>query len=217
MCKSKLKGGRRCPTAVSKSIANLLIPRRGGLNAYYKATDAKHMRQAGASEGPGSVFTDSTLKNLNDVVALAARQRDMSLDGDDREELVTMGASREAFKPGVRYLIVRTTGTVGVKQSAGMPDETPISIVRSKPGASATPVLDVTEKPTTNVATIIIGKHPKDPNREVVFTAHPGMPTPSDGQDRLGHLEGQQTTLGEVRRIYGHEVWLNTRLTTPVV
>lgn len=183
-----------------------MIPRRGGLGGYYAATDAKHFD----GSRPGSTFTDESVGRLNDVVALAYRQRG-DLFGDDRDELVALGAPEEAFKPGSRYLMVRTPGTVGVRRSEGLPGDTAVEVVRSKPGVPCSLVLDVEETPTTDVATIVLGRHPDDESREVVFTAHPGLPIPVDFADRMSEFEGFTVPLSRVREVYGGDVWLSAR------
>lgn len=151
------------------------------------------------------------MARLNDVVALAYRQRG-SLEGDDREALVALGAPEEAFKPGMRYLLVRTSGTLGVQRSTGLADETPVHVVRSKPGAPCSLVLDVDAQPVGSVGTIVLGRHPQDESREVVYTAHPGLPIPPDFTDRMGVHEGSTVSLSLVRAAFGGEVWLNTRV-----
>lgn len=207
MCQSRAQGGRRCAARTAQQAATALVPRRGSMGAYFAATDAKHFGPTGT---PGSTFTDPTLSRLNDVLAMAHRQRG-HLDGDDRDQLAAMGTPEEAFKPGIRYLLVHTPGTVGIEPSNGLPDNTPVQVVRSKPGAPCSLVLDVAEQSTTRVGTIIIGKHPDDEAREVAFTAHPGLPIPVDMADRMGALQGQSVPLSQVREVYGGDVWLNTR------
>lgn len=220
MCQPKSQGGRRCASHTSQQAARTLIPRRGAWGGYYAATDAKHFLAVGTGDAPsttpGSTFTDPTLRRLNDVVALAYRQRG-TLVGDDREELARLGTPEEAFKPGIRYLLVRTEGTVGIRRSDDLPDEATVEVVRSKPGAPCSLVVDVTAQETADVGTIIIGRDPAEGTvdgqpREVVFTAHPGLPIPVDFTDRMSAYEGQQVTIGQVRAAYGGDVWLNTRL-----
>lgn len=218
MCQSQSQGGRRCLTHTSQRAASTLIPRRGSLRDYYAATDAKHFApevsvDSAKPQTPGSKFTDPTLQRLNDVVALAYRQRG-HLDGDDREELARLGTPEEAFKPGIRYLMVRTPGTVGIRRSDDLPDDTAIEVVRSKPGAPCSLVLDVSAQETTEVGTIIIGHNDTadGPGQEVVFTAHPGLPIPVDFTDRMAGFEGRRVSLTTVRGAYGGDVWLNTRL-----
>ena len=209
MCQSKHDGARRCPSHASQRQAAVLIPRRGSLGKYYKATDTKHF---GTANGPGSTFTDPKMRRLNDVVALAVRQRTDGLNGDDRAELIAHGAPKNAFRDDVRYLAVRTPGTVGVIRSNDMPDSTPVRVERHKPGAPCSFVVDVQDQPHTSIATVIIGSHALDAGREVVYTAHPGVPTPSSSGDKMSAREGQTVTLKEIRAVYGGDVWLNTRL-----
>lgn len=222
MCQSKAQGGRRCAAHTALQAATALIPRRGSWHAYYQATDAKHFPAIGnAATGstPGSTFTDPSLRRLNDVVALAYRQRG-NLDGDDREELARFGTPEEAFKPGIRYLLVRTPGTVGIRRSDDLPDDALVEVVRSKPGAPCSLVIDVSAQETTTVGTIIIGRQPLESfadgrqgeEQDLVFTAHPGLPIPVDFTDRMSQHEGQHVPIAMVREVYGGDVWLNTRL-----
>lgn len=219
MCQSKVEGGRRCLAHTSQRAASALIPRRGALRDYYAATDAKHFTPVtagpdGAAATPGSTFTDPTLARLNDAVALAYRQRG-NLDGDDRDELARLGTPEAAFKPGIRYLLVRTPGTVGIRRSDDLPDDTMVEVVRSKPGAPCSLVVEVTAQETTEVGTIIIGRSDTGDGSgdEVVFTAHPGLPIPVDFSDRMAGFEGRRVSLAAVRGAYDGDVWLNTRVT----
>lgn len=228
MCDSKAAGGRRCTAHTARQAATALIPRRGSWAAYYRATDEKHFAVRAGSAGaagstpgstPGSTFTDPSMRRLNDVVALAYRQRG-NLDGDDRDELVRLGTPEEAFEPGIRYLLVRTPGTVGIRRSDDLPDDALVAVVRSKPGAPCSLVIDVHTQETTMVGTIIIGHQSVDPftdgtpgeAQDLVFTAHPGLPVPVDFTDRVSQHEGQQVAMSVVRDTYGGDVWLNTRM-----
>jgi hypothetical protein len=206
MCQSQADGGKRCAGHTAHRTATALIPRRGSMGAYYAATDDKHFGDSGSA---GSKFTDPTLTRLNDVVALAYRQRG-HLDGDDRDQLAALGTPDAAFKPGIRYLLVRTPGTVGIRHSAGLPDDTPVHVTRMKPGAPCSLVLDVDTETTTDVGTIIIGR-PEENGPEVVFTAHPGLPIPTDFEDRMSAHEGTTVALSVLRTAYGNDIWLNTR------
>lgn len=218
MCQTKAQGGRRCASHTAQQAATALIPRRGAWRDYYAATDAKHFTSPQvAPSTPGSTFTDPALRRLNDVVALTHRQRG-HLDGDDRDELTRLGTPEEAFKPGIRYLLVRTPGTVGIRHSEDLPDTAMVEVVRSKPGAPCSLVVDVVAQETTTVGTIIIGRDAADAAvsgqqaRDLVFTAHPGLPIPVDFTDRMADWEGQRVSLAQVREVYGGDVWLNTRL-----
>lgn len=152
----------------------------------------------------------------NDAVALAWKQRG-GLTGDDRDELIARGADPEAFmapESGVRYLLVETPGAVGVIRSEGMSDDTPVYVVRTKPGVPCALAVDVDAAPTTGVGTVVIGPHPDDPSREIVWTAHPGLPIPpARGEDPFAEFEGGTVSLGVVRDRSGRsDLWLQTRV-----
>ena len=208
MCK---KGGPRCASSLSREAASKMIPRKGELKEYYEATDARHLPAARShSTGTGSQFLDMKLLRVNDVVALAWRQRPEHLDGDDRAELIARGAPAEAFADDVRYLIVDTPGTVGITRSEGLPDSTRIKVVRTKPGVPCALAIESDAAPEVSFGTIVIGTHPEDREREIVWTAHPGVPIPPGKSTVFDDLEGQWTTLGEVRTRAGRETWLQT-------
>lgn len=208
MCQSKDQGGRRCAGAAARAAATVMVPRRGALREYYAATDAKHFTDPFSA---GSKFTGLKVRRLNDVVMLAWRQRD-GLEGDDRGRLVALGADPAVFMPGVRYLLVKTPGTVGVVRSEGMPGTTPVDVVRMKPGAACSLVVDVDTRPPVAFGTVVIGPARDDPDREVVWTAHPGLPAAAGTEDLMGAHEGRTVTLDQVRRVYGGDLTLNARL-----
>ena len=188
--------------------ADNAIPRDGEYAKYYADTDAKHFSD---KDKPGSKFTDSRLKNLNDAAALASKQRG-SLDGDDREELIKHGANPEALNSNFRYLMVRTPGTVGSRDINTFPVNTKFRIERHKEGASATVVADVKEQSSTNFGVVIMGR-PKGATKDMVITAHPGLPARSSGKDTFGEYEGRTLSMNHIMEIAGtNRVNVNTKL-----
>lgn len=194
----------------SEKTASAVIPREGALKDYYAGTDAKHFHD---KNKPGSKFTDPDIKNFNDLVALAARQREEGLSGDDREQLVAMGTSDSALKSGYRYLIVKTGGKLGVKNSATIFDgDTLVRVERTKAGASCSLVMDVKEQDTVDFGVVVMGK-PDGFDKDIAITAHPGLPSTSSGKGTFDEYEGKTITISQARKIAGTaEVNINTRL-----
>lgn len=187
-----------------------VIPRDGEMAEYYKATDAKHFSDKNA---PGSKFTDPDMKNLNDVVALAANQRYDGLDGDDRAKLVQFGANPDAFRDDCRYLIVQTPGKVGSQHISSLPANDKIEVVRTKPGAPCSLVAKVSKQASANFGVVVIGKSSE--GKDVVFTAHPGMPTRTSGKSEgiFDGYEGRSLSINHIMEIAGtDDVNVNTRL-----
>lgn len=194
-------------TAV-RALASAVVPRTRNpeFAAYYRSTDIKHF---GDRTEPGSKFTDPGLNCIEDVVALAVVQRG-SLDGDDREEFIARGADPAAFQAGNRYLFVRTPGTIGVIDTAGMDRGTVLSVLRTKPGAPCSLVLDVDQQPDTDYGVIILGDD--EGSLPVVITVFPGLVTPSTKHDDIEAREGGTILLCDARVLLGGDIWVNTRL-----
>lgn len=189
---------------------------------YIESIDKKHI----TSKSAGSKFTDSKIKKAEDVLALALAQRG-SLKGDDRNKLIEAGASPEAFLPvesGVRYLQVKTNGTEALKDTATMKDSDVLTIVAKgrndgKP-SSLSFSTEVKEQPTTDYATVIIGPDMDEnkkpiPNTEVLWTMHPGTPTRGIRSETIrenGLDDGDKITVGELRKRFGKDIKVNTKL-----
>lgn len=213
MCR---KGGPYCEKKLSRQAANAYISRRGKMKDYYAATDRRHLPSTRShAAGIGSQFQDTSLTSVNDVLVLAWQQRPDKLAGDDREELIRRGAPPDAFHPHIRYLIVETPGTVGITRSESFPDDTIVSVTRTKPDTPCTLSIALDDAPTTDYGTIIIGPHETIEGKEILYTVHPGHPIPvnltGDTRDMFAHREGQTLTLGEIRAALGRELWLQTR------
>jgi hypothetical protein len=182
--------------------AQTLLPAE--LADYFAATERKHF----SDESLGSRFL--TLASLSELLEETRRQRG-SLAGDDREALKALGADADAFLPECRYLLLEAHGTMGMVDSATLPEETLVHVVRAKPNTPCSWVVDVDELPETELATVVIG-----PNQEVdasteeaVWTAHPGLPCqPARGDDLP---EGAIVTVAELRARRG-DCLLNARL-----
>lgn len=194
----------------SQTLAASVIPRNGQLKDYYAGTDAKHFHD---KNKPGSKFTDPDVNNFNDLVALTARQRNEGLSGDDRESLITMGTNPSALKTGYRYLLVTTSGKLGVKSSATIFDgSTKVRVERTKAGASCSLVMDVHEQDTVDFGVVVMGR-PDGFDDDIAITGHPGLPSTSSGRGTFDEYEGKEITVDQARRIAGtDEVNINTRL-----
>jgi hypothetical protein len=197
--------------AAIEEIASM-IPRNEKTASYFEATETKHF---GDASGHGSKFVDPTLRSLNDIVLLAWEQRGGSLAGDDRSEFIARGAKPDAFQDGKRYLLVETPGTVGVVNSEGLSGDAKVEIVRGKPGAPCSIVLAVDTQATTDYAVVIVAQDTMgitETGGDLLITAFPGTVTRPTANAAIDALEGQTTTMAEVRRILGGDTWLNTRL-----
>jgi hypothetical protein len=183
-----------------------------GMPDYYAALRDRHWNPAA---GAGSQFVSGQHDGPGSLMAVAHHQRG-GLGGDDRDQLIALGAPPEAFMDGdnaPRYLLVRTPGVEGTVPVADLPDDTPVRAERTKPGTPCSLIVegDADDRPPTGVATVIVGPHPKDPDREVMWTAHPGLPTRPAQDDRYD--DGQQLTAGQVRADLGDDVRLLLRPT----
>lgn len=189
-------------------IASDSIPRESEYKQYYADTDAKHFSD---KDKPGSKFTDPRVKNLNDVAALTAYQRG-SLEGDDRETLIKYGANPAAFNDNFRYLIVKTPGKLGAQDISTFPTDTKFRIERTKTGAPCSVVADVKSQASTNFGVVIMG-NPKGSGKDIVITAHPGMPAPRSGEGTFDSYEGRSLSANHIREIAGMDnININTRL-----
>lgn len=148
---------------------------------YFKAMEAKHFNPETAI---GSYFTSADTKSLPDLLAKAEMQRG-GLKDDDKEKFSEKGVPNDAMLPFCRYLMVNTEGKMGMVKATDLPDDTKVKVVRTKPNAPCSFVVEVdsTEQLTdVDYATIIIGpneKNEENPNpstKEMIWTIHPGPP-----------------------------------------
>lgn len=165
------------------------IPRVQKQKRYYATTDAKHF---GANHTAGSKFTAPEIERLEDVVALAYLQRG-STDGDDREKLFKLGVRPKSLSEGVRYLVVETPGKLGARPLSDFPQGTKFKAMRTKDGGRVGLVALVTEQAQVAVGVVIMG-HSDKYNRDVVVTAHPGLP----GGNKRGASAGFAAHEGEI-------------------
>lgn len=174
---------------------------------YYSATDLKHF---GAKNEPGSKFLDPSLQKIEDILALAFKQRG-NLEGNDKEKFIEKGASPEAFNENNRYLMVHTKGTLGIKNSSTMKNSDMVEIVRTKPGAPCSVVADVTTQETTDYAVVILSED-SEAGKSRLITTFPGLVTKTIENERIESAEGQKLTIAEIRKIFNGDIFLNTRI-----
>lgn len=189
---------------------------------YVASIESKHI----TGNGSGSKFTDQNIKTVDDVLAKTSEQRG-NLEGDDRDKLIAHGADPSAFLPsssGVRYLMVKTSGTVGIKDTATLKDNTVLTVTAKGKNDGKPPSLsfstDVKEQPQTEYATVILGPR-LDDNKEPIegtttlWTMHPGTPTQGIRSDDIrgqGLDHGSKLTVKELREKFGKDIKVNTKL-----
>ena len=192
-------------------VANQNVPRNIDEQhaAYYDATDKKHF---GDKTQPGSKFLDPSLEKVEHVLMLRMGQLGAAnLDGDDREALIARGSDPNGFGKGKRYLMVLTKGTVGIKNSNTLDEDAKVEVVRTKPGAPCSLVMEVNEQPTTDYAVIVMGEH-KQTGNDFVITTFPGPVTKPTANESLDAREGQVMAVREVKEILGEDFWINTKM-----
>jgi hypothetical protein len=204
------RAGLRCP-ALKASAAEFVI-RDGPMGKYYAATDVKHF--TGGSDVPGSKFTDPKLSRLEDIVGLALLSGKSLHTTDDRKAFIDEhGCSDTDFLDNYRYIRMYTPGTVGAIRSDKLNDDTVLDVVRTKPGASCSLVVGVTEQPVTDVSVVIVTDHAQT-GQPMIITAFSGVPTKPVANEQVDALEGTSVTVREVKDILGDDVlfWANTTL-----
>lgn len=194
-----------------KAAAAVYVPRDldEAHAGYYAATDAKHF---GDKTAPGSKFLSEDLKSVEDVASLRMIQSGKNnLKGDDREALIAAGSDPNGFAEGKRYLMVKTSGTVGIKNSSTFHPDDRVEVVRTKPGAPCSIVASVKSQPETDFAVIVVGEH-KTTKSDFIITAFPGPVTKPTASDAIDRLEGRSMTVADARRLVGEDFWVNTKV-----
>lgn len=192
-------------------VANHHVPRNLDEQhaGYYAATDKKHF---GDKTEPGSKFLNPSLEKVEDVLKLRMEQvGNASMEGDDREALIARGSDPTGFGTGKRYLMVLTEGSVGIKNSNSLNEDAKVQVVRTKPGAPCSLVMEVNEQPKTDYAVIVLGEH-KQTKKDFVITTFPGPVTKPTANEELDSREGQVMTVSEVKGIMGGDFWINTKM-----
>lgn len=190
------------PTAVA--VRQLLPPSEA---EYYAQTTAKHFLGGDPAARAGSVFlVDPSIQAV--MSHLTSDQ--LSPGHDDRDRIAALMRQRGAtdaeiaatFMPpesGVRYLLAHTAGVQGVLPVSrlGRDALVELRIVKGVP----CPVLvengkdEVPGYAPVSCATVIVGPV-EEGEGELVWTLHPGLPTPSDRDvtGRLAELREEQLT-----------------------
>lgn len=176
---------------------------------YFADTEKKHFNL----DSPGSQFTE--LKNLGQVLAAAEHQRG-SLDGDDREYLIEMGADPKSFAPDRRYICAETPGVSGVVKASELNPDEIVTVIQKSEKAKPMCQMTVKKKTPTQIATIVLVDNPTLPGTEgvdtLLITAFPGVSGPSGSNNDLLPYVGKQLTLGQASEIYGRDFEVNTIL-----
>lgn len=216
---SNLSTSKKLPSKLklNKLVESLVL--RNEREDYISSIDKKHF----TLEGHGSNFTDSRVTKTEDVLKLAIQQRG-SLNGDDREKLVNLGAPIEGFRDGIRYLCVEVDGVEGLKSTELMDDDEIITVKakgRAREGQlpSLSFVSKVKEKEPVNYATVIIGSKLDDNNKpidgEMLWTMFPGTANWAPRSENIresGLEDGSQIKVRELRKMFGRNFKVNTEL-----
>lgn len=231
------------PIASKALPAGPFIPARGDKPAisyeeYYKNTEKKHFAEINKETGeidysflrqPGSQFDPEQATNLKELLENTEKTRG-SIEGDDREELIKLGADPKSFAPGYRYVRSPIGGYLGVSNSIGLDDSEEISIHEKVPGSNIISLVhERPEKPRTDFSVLIFKDRslmsPDNPGEreDALVTAHPGLPSipnlersklktreEKDAFDRNYHedlkaiiREKGKLTVGDVRKLKG--------------
>lgn len=215
--------------------------------SYYKDVEKKHFapREAVATkrgereflQTPGSQFSPNEASSLKELVKKTSASRPEGLKGDDREELIAMGADPQAFSPHSTYLKTPVGGHLGSITSDGLPDSTPLSFYEKSPGSNMVSLtVERDEKPKVDYGVLVMGDQSKiSPNNPgkgdpIVMTAHPGLPSrPNPERAKLSRDEKAQydareheeykrleseglLTVGAIRKLKGRDFNLNVKL-----
>lgn len=177
--------------------------------AYFADTERKHFN----ADSAGSTFTEA--KNLNEVLAVASRQRG-NLEGDDREKLIARGADPSSFDSAKRYLMVETKGKLGTVMASELDDSTMVSVVQKSEKTKPVCVVETNAKSNTDFATVVLVDKPTMPGTEahpsLLITAFPGASGPSgSNNDLLPHV-GKKISVAEAKKIFGRDFSINTVL-----
>lgn len=192
-------------------IAKSAVPRNMSdqHSAYYEATDKKHF---GDKNEPGSKFLAADLTKVEDVLMLRMQQTGKrDLEGDDREALIARGSDPNGFGEGKRYIMVLTEGSVGIKNSVTLPDDTKVTVTRTKPGVPCSLVMEVDSQSKTDFAVIVLGKQ-QVTGEDLLITTFPGPVTKPTVSEALDTLEGQTLSISQVKKIIGSDFWINTKM-----
>lgn len=154
---------------------------------YYEQLEDKHFS---AGRGVGSVFADSRVSSLEDLLALAISQRG-DLMGDDHALLGDPG------RPGTYYVAVEVDGLSGATTGADLSPSEFVMARRSKDGVPPDYLVFGRERERVSVATLVMADEQVDgklTGRRILITAHPGLPSARASKDREVHQDNTLLT-----------------------
>lgn len=205
---------------MSLSINDLIINDLNESELKYLAdTEAKHFVPEMAA---GSLFTE--LKSIKELLEVAKEQREQGIEGDDRDQLISMGVPENALLPQCRYLVVKTKGEVGIVRANELPADQLVYAVKMKLDTERdgkkiiTPASLVTgfdNFPIVDFGVIIVGpRNDEDPSKgESIWTCHPGLPIRPKSDETWKH--GETVTAGQVEA-HSPGSWLNVKRSSEI-
>ena len=156
-----------------------LVDRKGPHAEMYRNLQTQHF----SKNAVGSRFTKA--ESPESVLLTAALQRG-NLGGDDRHYMQHLNPELpdETFRDDCRYLLVKTPGVLGIRNTETLEDDTiELNVVYTKTGCPPSiafpPNSEYAQPTEVDTATVIIGPDPENPTQEIVWTMHPGHPTPA--------------------------------------
>jgi hypothetical protein len=187
-------------------LADSYIDRTGISEGRYLRMDKERF---GDRQEEGAKFTDPRLNSVNDVVALTAYQRG-SLDGDDRDKLMSFGADPKAFEAGKRYLVVQTPGKTDSQHISSLPVDSKINVTKD-PTGKVVLVAGVAQNMKKNFGVVVIGRRG---GKEIVTDVMPGAPLNHrlDDTKFYDHV-GKNLSINHIMEIAGtDDISLKTKL-----
>lgn len=197
-------------------VVNDLLPREAA--DYYDGLNKQHF----GAEGIGSRFTE--VKSVQELLELRYDQEG-TVDGDDRTFFMEKGSPESAFAPQevARYVKIMTPGKMGVKRASDLPDSTPVKVTTVPGKNTCSLVVEVDSDDLlddVDYATVIVGGNSKqqetDPEpstKEMVWTAHPGYPTPPPFADQWE--DGAIVTIADVKEALGDDFHVSLKVVRP--
>lgn len=120
----------------------------------------------------GSQFTPH-VKNLNDLLYQTLQKRKNGLKGDDKEEMIKLGASAHSFKKNYSYILSPIGGKEGITHSTRLPSNTPLTYYANPPKSNHISfTAKMKEKPDVPYSTLVF----KNTNQgKILYDAYPGL------------------------------------------
>ena len=196
----------------SEEVASLLPVEAAG---YYEGLNKQHF----GSEGVGSRFTEA--ESIQELLEMRYDQAG-TVDGEARAFFAEKGSPESAFAPSgvARYVKVMTPGKMAVKKVTDLPDSTPVKVMTVPGKDTCSLVVEVDnddQLDDVDYATVIVGGNSKqnesDPEpstKEMVWTAHPGYPTPPPFADQW--QDGEVITIADVKKALGDDFHVSLKV-----